>query len=74
MPATKRPAREPSEFSQLLSNHTDLAARCDVIAKSIQESASEELKDLERSEQLTKDDLAVYINARSDSLISETDD
>ena len=54
-----------SYFAQRLASEPVLAARCEAIVTKLRNAASEELKALERSEQLTDADFAVYINAKA---------
>jgi hypothetical protein len=64
---------ERSVFAKKLASDPELAARCEAVATELRDAAKEELKAVERSEQLTSEDFAVYINARADSALGEKD-
>ena len=58
-----------SYFAQRLASDSALAARCEAVVNQLRNAANEELRAVERSEQLTSDDFAIYINARADSAL-----
>lgn len=59
-----------SYFAQRLANEPQLANRSEEIAQAIRDAAREDIEAGERSERLTKEDFAVYINARADISLS----
>jgi len=61
-------AEPKSEFAKKLASNRDLAAWCEQVADSVRGAASEDTRATESSEQLTREDFAVYINTRTDSL------
>ena len=61
-----RPVGTPSYFAQRLASDAELALRCEGVAQAVRDAAREDIQAGERSERLTKDDFAVYINARAD--------
>lgn len=64
---------EKSEFSKKLAANGALASLCLNIAQNIRNAASDEVDAAERSEHLTREDYAVYINARADNSLPESD-
>ena len=54
-----------SSFAKRLASEPELAAWCEGIVAELRKAVSEELKAIERSEQLTDDDLKIIINARA---------
>ena len=63
-PGTERESR--SYFARKLASDPALADRCEQVATAIRDAATEEIEAVERSERLSKEDFAVYINARAD--------
>lgn len=55
-----------SEFARRLEANKQLAARCEKVARAVRDAADKDIQNGERSERLTKDDFAIYINARAD--------
>ena len=64
---------EKSEFSKKLEANGALASLCTTVAQNIRNAASDEVEAVERSEHLTREDYAVYINARADNSLPESD-
>lgn len=51
-----------SYFARKLAADPALAARCEAVVTQLRNEANEQLKAVERSQQLTWEDFAVYIN------------
>lgn len=62
-----------SEFARKLASNTELAEWGEQVAASIRTAAVEDTKATESSEQLTREDFAVYINARADNSLDDVD-
>ena len=60
-------AETTSEFSKKLAEDEQLASWCEEVAANIRAAATEAIEATEQSEQLTREDFAVYINARTDN-------
>jgi nucleoid DNA-binding protein len=56
--------KNKSYFAQKLISDPELAEKCEAIVKKLHDEIKEELEALERSQQLTAQDFAVYINAK----------
>ena len=66
-------AETKSEFARKLASDEKLAAWCEEVAESIRAAVSDDIKATESSEQLTREDFAVYINARTDNSLYPTE-
>jgi hypothetical protein len=64
---------EKSEFSKKLAADSALASLCTIVVQNIRDAASDEVEAVERSEHLTREDYAVYINARADNSLPASD-
>lgn len=62
-----------SEFAKKLAANAELSAWCEQVADSIRAAAGEDTRATESSEQLTREDFAVYINARTDNSLYPTE-
>lgn len=60
-------AETTSEFSKKLAADEELASWCEEVAANIRTAATDDIEATEQSEQLTREDFAVYINARTDN-------
>ena len=56
-----------SYFIRKLESNQDLATKCGSVAKSLHEALDDDIKATRKSEQLTAEDLSIYINTRADS-------
>jgi hypothetical protein len=70
---TVQQTEKRSYFAKKLASDPALAARCEAVVSELRNAANEDLKAVERSEQLTSEDFAIYINARADSTVPETE-
>jgi hypothetical protein len=68
---TSQKREKRSYFGKRLAADPTLAARCEAVVSELRNAANEELKAVERSEQLTSEDFAIYINARADTTVPE---
>lgn len=71
-PPSEQAQKKQSEFSKKLAANPGLRTRCNDALKVLREAASEDIVAVERSERLTSEDLAVYINARADNSLPES--
>lgn len=67
------PEENRSQFSRKLASDPDLKDRCSAAVETMRNAANDEVTAVEQSERLTSDDFAVYINARADSALPESD-
>lgn len=65
--AAAQSSKKQTAFAKLLESNPELAARYDATVAELRDAANKELEAVERSEQLTSSDFAIYINARADS-------
>jgi hypothetical protein len=68
----QRSNENQSYFAQRLASDAELARRCEEVANKLRAAAADEIKAVERSERLTSEDFAVYINARADVALDES--
>ena len=59
-----------SEFARTLAGNSTLAAWCSEVEERVRSSAADDIEAVERSEQLTREDFSVYINARTDNSLA----
>ena len=71
--AQNRSSEARSSFAKLLATDPVLAERCEKVAKAIRDAAREDIQAGERAERLTKEDFAIYINARADGSFRDKD-
>lgn len=63
--------KNKSYFAQKLASDPELTKQCEAIVAKLRDEAKEELEAIKRSEQLTAQDFAVYINAKTTDLFQD---
>ena len=61
-----------SQFARKLASDPTSKSTAHLILQTLQKAASEEMNSIERSERLSREDYAVYINARTDNSLPGT--
>ena len=59
-----------SEFERTVAANASLSDWCSQVEARVRSSAADEVEAVEQSEQLTKEDFSIYINARTDNSLA----
>jgi DNA-binding transcriptional regulator YiaG len=62
-----------SQFARRLASDKTSNSSSFLIVQTLKQAANDEIEAVERSEQLSRDDYAVYINARTDNSLPGSD-
>lgn len=59
-----------SQFARTLAANSALAAWCSEVEERVRSAAADDIDAVEQSEQLTREDFSIYINARTDNSLA----
>lgn len=59
-----------SEFARTLASNSTLAEWCSEVENRVRSAAADDIEAVDRSEQLTREDFSIYINARTDNSLA----